>query len=144
MWDLLEKAMATHSSTLAWKVPWTEEPGRIESMGLQRVRHDWTISLSLSSYLGPVFCVFHILKSLGAHHRQWLQSDGCWLQVFFSFLSALEGWKPCWLWHPCLLIWPKVFQVLLSFIKREATIISELEYCSPSWVAQMLIRVSSW
>ena len=37
----LEKAMATHSSTLAWKIPWTEEPGRLQSMGLQRVGHDW-------------------------------------------------------------------------------------------------------
>ena len=38
--DLLEKEIITHSSTLAWKIPWTEEPGRLQSMGLQRVRHD--------------------------------------------------------------------------------------------------------
>ena len=38
--DPLEKEMATHSSTLAWKIPWTEEPGRLQSMGSQRVRHD--------------------------------------------------------------------------------------------------------
>ena len=38
--DPLEKAMATHSSTLAWKVPWTEERGRLQSMGLQRIGHD--------------------------------------------------------------------------------------------------------
>ena len=38
--DLLEKAMATHSSILAWKIPWTEEPGRLQSMGSQRVGHD--------------------------------------------------------------------------------------------------------
>ena len=38
--DLLEKEMATHSSTLAWKIPWTEEPGGLQSMGSQRVRHD--------------------------------------------------------------------------------------------------------
>ena len=38
--DPLEKEMATHSSTLAWKMPWTEEPGRLQSMGSQRVRHD--------------------------------------------------------------------------------------------------------
>ena len=38
--DLLEKEMATHSSILAWKIPWTEEPGRLQSMGLQRVEHD--------------------------------------------------------------------------------------------------------
>ena len=38
--DPLEYKMATHSSILAWKIPWTEEPGRIQSMGLQRVGHD--------------------------------------------------------------------------------------------------------
>ena len=38
--DLLEKEMATHSSILAWRIPWTEEPGRLQSTGLQRVRQD--------------------------------------------------------------------------------------------------------
>ena len=38
--DPLEKEMATHSSTLAWKIPWTEEPGRLQLMGLKRVVHD--------------------------------------------------------------------------------------------------------
>jgi len=36
----LEKGMATHSSILAWKIPWTEEPGKLQSMGLQRIGHD--------------------------------------------------------------------------------------------------------
>ena len=44
--DPLEKEMATHSSTLAWKMPWTEEPGRLQSMGSQRVRHNWATSLT--------------------------------------------------------------------------------------------------
>ena len=48
--DLLEKGMDTHSSILAWRIPWTEEPDRLQSMGLQRVRHDWATSLSLSHY----------------------------------------------------------------------------------------------
>ena len=40
-WEaLLEKELAIHSSPLAWKIPWTEEPGRLQSMGLQRVGHD--------------------------------------------------------------------------------------------------------
>ena len=38
--DPLEKGMATHSSILAWRIPWTEEPGRLQSMGSQRVGHD--------------------------------------------------------------------------------------------------------
>ena len=44
---VLEKAMAPHSSSLAWKIPWTEEPGRLQSMGSLRVRHDRATSLSL-------------------------------------------------------------------------------------------------
>ena len=44
--DPLEKEMATHSSILAWKIPWTEDPVRLQSMGLQRVGRDWTTSLS--------------------------------------------------------------------------------------------------
>ena len=42
-----QKAMAPHSSTLAWKIPWTEEPGRLQSMGSGRVGHKWETSLSL-------------------------------------------------------------------------------------------------
>ena len=45
--DPLEKEMATHSSILAWRIPWTEVPGGLQSMGSQRIGHDWVISLSL-------------------------------------------------------------------------------------------------
>ena len=55
--DPREKEMATHSSILAWKVPWTEEPGRIQSMGSQRVRHDWATSLH------PLLIVLIVEKS---------------------------------------------------------------------------------
>ena len=43
--------MAPHSSTLAWKIPWAEEPGRLQSMGSLRVRHNWATSLSLFSFM---------------------------------------------------------------------------------------------
>jgi len=43
--DPLEKEMATHSSTRAWKIPWMEEPGRLQSMGSQKVRCNWATSL---------------------------------------------------------------------------------------------------
>ena len=46
-----EKAMAPHSSTLAWKIPWMEEPGRLQSMGSRRVGHNWMTSLSLFTFL---------------------------------------------------------------------------------------------
>ena len=51
IFSLLEKAMALHSSTLAWKIPWTEKPGRLQSMGLRRVGHDWEPSLSLFTFM---------------------------------------------------------------------------------------------
>ena len=48
---MMEKAMATHSSTLAWKIPWMEEPGKLQSMGSRRVGHDWVPSLSLFTFM---------------------------------------------------------------------------------------------
>ena len=47
----VEKAMAPHSSTLAWKIPWMEEPGGLQSMGSHRVGHDWATSLSLFTFM---------------------------------------------------------------------------------------------
>ena len=49
--NTLEKAMAPHSSTLAWKIRWMEEPDRLQSMGSRRVGHDWATSLSLFTFM---------------------------------------------------------------------------------------------
>ena len=49
--SLVEKAMAPHSSTLAWRIPWTEEPGGLQSKGSRRVVHDWVTSLSLFTFM---------------------------------------------------------------------------------------------
>ena len=46
----LEKAMASHSSTLAWKIPWMEEPGRLKSMGSPRVRHEFTFTFTFMDW----------------------------------------------------------------------------------------------
>ena len=48
--DSLEKEMATHSSILAWKISWTQDPGGLQSMGLQRVRHDWVTNTYLLAF----------------------------------------------------------------------------------------------
>ena len=53
--DLLEKEMAAHSSTLAWKIPRTEDPGRLQFMGLQRVGHDSVTSLSFKDYITTMY-----------------------------------------------------------------------------------------
>ena len=66
--DPLEKGMATHSSVLIWRIPWTEEPGGLQSMGSQRVRHKWMTNSSLSH---PVCHVIHVLPLPGldyCHH----------------------------------------------------------------------------
>ena len=66
--DPLEKEMAIHSSILVWKIPWMEKPGGLQSVGSQRVRHDWATSLSFfllyinllsSENLKDLFCSFH-------------------------------------------------------------------------------------
>ena len=49
--NIREKAMAPHSSTLAWKIPWTEEPDGLQSMASLRVRHDWGTSLSIFTFM---------------------------------------------------------------------------------------------
>ena len=54
--DPLEKEMATHSSTLAWRIPWREDPGRLQSTGSQRVGHDWATSLTHSSQSWLIKC----------------------------------------------------------------------------------------
>ena len=69
--DPMEKEMATHSSILAWKIPWMEEFGRLQSMGSQRVRHDWATSLftlmttdiQLFMYLLEI-CISSLIKCL--------------------------------------------------------------------------------
>ena len=63
--DPLGKGNATHPSILAWKTPWTEEPGRLESMGLQRLRYDWaTFSHSLTLYNMPQYLGSSFIISL--------------------------------------------------------------------------------
>ena len=59
--DPLEKGMAIHSSILAWRIPWTEEPGWLQSVGLQRVGHDWTINTH--TVLFQLLCNVHCCSS---------------------------------------------------------------------------------
>ena len=93
--DPLEKEMATHASILAWEIPWTEQPGGLQSMGLQRVRHDWATSLSLS--------FFSAIKKNGIcgnmdeptdYHIEWTKSDRdvSWYHLLAEFKRKGEKW----------------------------------------------------
>ena len=74
--DPLEKEMAAYSRTLVWKIPWTEEHGRLQSMGLQRVRHNWVTSLSL-------WLIYRIVPVSVVHHSTWLYTYRCSFPLWF-------------------------------------------------------------
>ena len=74
-----EKATAPHSSTLAWKIPWMEEPGGLQSMGSIRVGHDWTTSLSLFTFMHWRRKWQHSLVFLPGESQGWRSLVGCHL-----------------------------------------------------------------
>ena len=105
--DLLEKAMAPHSSTLAWKIPWTEEPGRLQFMGSLRVGHNSTTSLSLFTFMHwrrkwqpiPVFLPgeSHGQRSL-AGYSLWGRKESDMTEHFplsITLSTAKKGAVPC-------------------------------------------------
>ena len=98
--------MATHSSTLAWKIPWTEKPGRLQSRGWQRVGHDWATSLSLKDWMcrcrgmvgmtsGWYLCSSLCQRIKNSECQRILL---CWFSSFifssFSFSSSLPSFFP--------------------------------------------------
>ena len=105
--------MAPHSSTPAWKIPWTEEPGRLQSMGLLSVGHDWATSLSLFTFTHwrrkwqptPVFLPWRIpgtrepgrLQSMGSHRVGHNWSDlAAAAAAGYSLENAAEPWMDLW------------------------------------------------
>ena len=72
--DSLEKGMATHSSILAWEIPWTEEPGGLQSMGSQRVELDW-----VANTLSPPLLSLQVIPSHGHHWREGGRGGKPWL-----------------------------------------------------------------
>ena len=72
--DLLEKGMATHSSVLAQRIPWTEEPGRLQSMGLQRVGHDWA-----AATIGSIVIIL-VLTPCFTQERYFFTQESGWVK----------------------------------------------------------------
>ena len=130
--DPPEKEMATHSSILAWRIPWREEPGSLQSTGLQRVRHDWAISL-------------HFI-ACGAWFYQWLtciplpiflrKSSIDWAcLVHHGVLGAFRGacysgkvllsvmW--CWCIYIYTHIYISIYKYIYIYIERERERVSE-------------------
>ena len=75
--DPLEKKMATHFSILAWKIPWTEEPGGLQSMGSQRVRHDWVTGHTFCFISGWnfFFFFFNVAETFFTKHPTYFPAE---------------------------------------------------------------------
>ena len=103
--DPLEKGMTTHSSILAWRIPWTQEPDGLQSMSLQRVGHDWATSTSIynmSLYIIGASLVAQMVKNLPAIWETWVQSLGQQdpLEKGMATHSSILAWRIPWTKQP--------------------------------------------
>ena len=112
---LSEKAMAPHFSTLVWKIPWMEELGGLQSMGLLKVRHEW--ATELNSPISFVFFLIYIIAIL----KVW--SDiSLWVWFTFPWLVMLSIFSyTCWLFL-CLSYIARIPSLTTSFFFRELKI----------------------
>ena len=91
--DLLEKEMANHSSILAWRIPWTEEPGGLQSIELQRVRHNWVTNIqrqryTMTCYQGHYKCLLSVLLLETQSYSP--------IPHFFSGRRGVTWWGSSW------------------------------------------------
>ena len=145
--DPLEKEMAIHSSTLAWKIPWTEEPGGLQSMGSQRVGHDWVTSLSPSLHIPPYgahpvsrsfkFSPHFLFGKVTGHlvPRTWL---ALWLKGYLpsNRRRGLRGEQTglCRLWH--LFIHPSMLSLMRSTVIKNLPHTWRQTWFLPSWILE--------
>ena len=93
--------MATHSSILAWRIPWTEEPGRLQCMGLQRVGHNWAtnaFNTFTSQWRRPVSSWIYKQEEVGARDK-YIESHPSmgWVKVITENTQVLgPRWHQCW------------------------------------------------
>ena len=89
--DPLEKEMATHSSTLAWKIPWMEKPGRLQSMGSQRFGHDWATSFGMpqTGPDNPLLCHYF------CYYMKWVSDNDMFTirNTLTCSYGGLKKWK---------------------------------------------------
>ena len=100
--DSLEKGMATHSSILAWRIPWTEEPESLQSTGAQRVRHNWSKN---------TFTLLYIMHSKTIHY------------VVFTWFSTLHKWNYMYSFFIFIVYWSILDVVLVSDTQQNDLVI---------------------
>ena len=128
--DALEKEMTTHSGILAWRIPWMEEPSRLQSTGLQRVRHDWATSLSLFTFS------MHFTLETTPRQQPWqllsLNSSGSFfsLRDQSSTTSAVKCLKTCFTFFLKLSCCLRKFCSIMARSKNSALYSMIFENCS--------------
>ena len=155
--DPLEKEMATHSSILAWRIPWAEEPGRLQSTGSQRVRHDWATSLHFSSVHFTLQHLLDVPGGFSGKNPAW-QCERCkrcefrslggekLLEENMATHSSIPAWRTSWTEEPvelCSIGWQRIghnwndlagiHSIPNKVYIPTAIVNSILDYCSMEW-----------
>ena len=136
----LEKGMATHSSILAWRIPWREEPGRLQSMGSQRVMHDWATFTSLFRSTAHWKKKFFFFSSMS--HLYILDDNPLSFASFTNIFSHSIGF--C-----ILLVFPFGLPKPLNLIRSHLFIFAFISFALGDWSKKILVQfmvknVFSW
>ena len=123
--DPLKESMATHSSVLAWRIPWTEEPGELWSMGSQRVRHDWSDLVWMHEHMWRKSLYFDqngLIQHAPLHGH--LLRTKPWRSSSFIFMAALNSIK--WM----------AYTLFTQFSKMDVYTVSNFPYYNLSWAVE--------
>ena len=112
--DPLEKEMAAHSSIHAWKIPWTEEAGGLQSMGSQRIGHDWAPSCHVTSSVQLLSCVWLFVTPWTAIHQASLSINNSWSLLKLMSIESVMPSNHLIFCHP-LLLPPSIFPSIRVF-----------------------------
>ena len=114
--DPLEKEMATLSSILAWRIPWMEEPGRLQSTGSQRVRHNWVLITVLKhpASIQLLSCVWLFVTPWSVARQTFLSITNSWSLLKVLFIESVMPSNHLILCRPLLLL-PLIFPASGSF-----------------------------
>ena len=112
--DPLEKEMAAHSSIHAWKIPWTEVAGGLQSMGSQRIGHDWAPSCHVTSSVQLLSCVWLFVTPWTAIHQASLSINNSWSLLKLMSIESVMPSNHLIFCHP-LLLPPSIFPSIRVF-----------------------------
>ena len=133
--DPLKKGMATHSSILAWRIPWTEEPGGLQAIGLQRVGHNWATNITFTIvYKIQLFCCF-VLSLMDP--APWLTLSAVCFWNYMPCLCSLSGLCQ---FFPCGSVFPITGSIPETHLLAESSSRGAL----PWWPLVLIASISNY